>query len=131
MRFHQYPIPPTPPQTNLSGQTIIITEATAGLGREASPQLLRWRASTVILAVRDTTKGNAVRTQLLADDEVRRVNAQANVKVLRLDLADYGSVQEFADRVMREVDSLDVLLLNAGINRARFEKSASGHEMFV
>lgn len=131
MGFYQSSIPPTSPQTNLSGQTIIITGATAGLGREASLQLLRLRASTVILGVRNTIKGNAVRAQLLADEEVRRVNGQADVKVLRLDLADYASVVEFADRVIREIGSLDVLLLNAGINLARFERSVSGHEMFV
>lgn len=131
MFYHQYSIPPTPPQTNLSGQTIIITGATAGLGLEASLQLLRLRASTVILAVRDTTKGDTVRTQLLADDEVRRVNGQAKVKVMRLDLAEYESVRNFAEQVRGEVERLDVLLLNAGINRARFEKSPSGHEMFV
>lgn len=131
MGFYQTPIPPTPAQTDLSGQTIIVTGATAGLGHETSLQLLRLKASSVILAVRNTSKGEVARDHLLADDEVRRVNSRADVKVFRLDLADLQSVVEFANHVLREVERLDVLLLNAGVSLARLERTRDGHEMYV
>ena len=129
MGFYQTPIPPTPPETNLTGQTIVVTGATAGLGYESSLQFLRLKASTVILGVRNVDKGNAARERLLVDSEVRRVNPQAKVKVLQLDLVDFRSVVEFANQVLRDEAKLNILLLNAGINLAQFHRSPSGHEM--
>lgn len=83
------------------------------------------------MGVRNTNKGNDARERLLADSEVRRVNPEAKVKVLRLDLVDEQSVVEFANRVLSEESSLDILLLNAGINLASFKQSSAGHEMYV
>ena len=129
MGFYQTPIPLTPSKTDLTGQTIIVTGATAGLGYESSLQFLRLKASTVILGVRNDKKGNAAREWLLADSEVRRVNPQAKVKVLQLDLVDFRSIVDFANQVLREEAKLNILLLNAGINLAQFQRSPSGHEM--
>ena len=129
MGWYQPHIPLTPEGTDLKGQTIIITGATAGLGYETSLQLLRLKASTIILGVRNTKRGDDARQSLLADSEVRRVNPQAKVKVSQLDLVDERSVVGFANRVLSEEARLDVLLLNAGINVARWEQSPSGHEM--
>lgn len=129
MGWYQPHIPETPQGTDLTGQTIVVTGATGGLGYESSLQLLRLKASTIILGVRSTKRGNDARQSLLADDEVQRVNPQAKVKVLQLNLADERSVVEFANRVLKEESRLDVLLLNAGINLARWEQSPSGHEM--
>lgn len=131
MGWYQTAIPVTPSRIDLTGQTIIVTGATAGLGYESSLQLLRLKASTVIMGVRNTNKGNDARERLLADSEVRRVNPEAKVKVLRLDLVDEQSVVEFANRVLSEESSLDILLLNAGINLASFKQSSAGHEMYV
>ncbi len=129
MGWYQTPIPLTPANIDLTGQTIVVTGATAGLGYESSLQLLRLKAGTVIMGVRNTNKGNAARERLLADSEVQRVNPQARVKVLQLDLVDEQSVVGFANRVLSEEPSLDILLLNAGINLASFQESPSGHEM--
>ena len=131
MGFFQKSIPPTNPDTDLTGQTIIVTGASAGLGYEASLQFLRLKAKTLILAVRNVEKGKRAREAMLADSEVQRLNPNAEVRIMRLDLVDFQSVTEFADRVLKEVQSLDILLLNAGINMAHFEKSPAGHEMCV
>jgi hypothetical protein len=128
MGFWQTPIPPTP-ATDLSGKTVLVTGGTAGLGLETSLQLLRLKAGTLILGVRNASKGEAVKRQLLADDEARRVNRNATIKILPLDLADERSVVEFGKRVLEEEKRLDILLLNAGMNLIHFEKSTSGHEM--
>lgn len=129
MGWYQPHIPLTPQGTDLTGQTIAVTGATAGLGYESSLQLLRLKASTLILGVRSTKRGEDARQSLLADNEVRKVNPQAKVKVFQLDLVDEKSVDRFANRVLSEETRLDVLLLNAGINLARWEQSPSGHEM--
>lgn len=140
MPFYQPHIPPTPPSTNLTGQTILITGATAGLGYAASLQFLRLRASKLIFGVRSITKGHSAAAAMLADPEVRRVNPNAEIKVLELDLVDYESVVGFAGKVGEEVNlkggkgkgRLDVVLLNAGINLGEFRRcERSGWEMCV
>ena len=131
MLFSQPSIPPVPPETDLTGQAIVITGATGGLGYEASLQFLRLKASQVILAVRDVTKGETARQNLLADPEIGRINPNASISVLPLDLSDSTSAIRFAKLVRERLTRLDVLLLNAGINLARFETSKSGHEMYA
>jgi NAD(P)-dependent dehydrogenase (short-subunit alcohol dehydrogenase family) len=129
--FQQPTIPPIPSHIDLTGQTIVVTGATGGLGYETSRQLLQLKASTLVLGVRNLDKGIAARTRLLEDNEVRRVNPNAVVKVLQLNLVDFKSVVAFADQVVAETKRLDALLLNAGINLARFEMTRDGHEMCV
>ena len=132
MGFYQPFIPPTPKETDLSGYTVVITGASAGLGKEASFQLLRLGVKTLIIGVRNLAKGYDVRSSLLADPEISHKNPTAVIKVLPLDLEDYSSVIRFADKVRQETEELDVLILNAGINLGHFEKCrATGHERYL
>jgi NAD(P)-dependent dehydrogenase (short-subunit alcohol dehydrogenase family) len=62
-----------------------------------------------VLAVRSPERGEAARTDLLA-----RV-PHASTEVRRLDLADLGSVREFADALVTEGRPLDLLVNNAGV----------------
>ena len=50
--------------TNLSEKVAIITRGNAGLGLEAASQLLSFKLSHLILAVRSSKKGEAVAKQL-------------------------------------------------------------------
>lgn len=108
-----------------------MTGATAGLGYEASLQLLRLGLSTLIIGVRSFARGNEARRKLLADAEVQRLNPNATIKVLRLDLEDNESVVNFAETVKEETNELDSLVLSAGINLGDYRKSRMGHEMCV
>ncbi|KAK9487188.1 hypothetical protein V1527DRAFT_460862 [Lipomyces starkeyi] len=129
MRFGQAPVPFTPPETNLKGKTVIVTGANTGLGFEASRQFLILGASRVILAVRNVSKGEAARQVLLNDLTIKKNNLDAEVKVIRLDLSDYKSVVKFATDVKKELDTLHILLLNAGLNVMNWEETVDGHEM--
>lgn len=129
--FSQPPIPPLPSSLNLSGRTIIITGGARGIGYTASLQLLRHRASTIILGVRDINNGKAAAASLLADAEVRRLNPHARIELLRLDLSSFASVRSFVSEVEEKAKSVDVLLLNAGVNLARWEVTEDGYEMYV
>lgn len=115
-------IPPTPEGTDLTGKTIIITGGNAGLGYEAARQFLTLRASRVILAVRSRTKG------LEAASALKDTYPAATIETFDLDLDDYQSGLQFAQKVKTEVKELDILLNNGGVNIMSYQKSKSGHE---
>ena len=128
MPFIQPPVTPTPSGIDLSGKTVIITGGNAGLGFETARQLLVLRASAVVLAVRNLSKGEGARSALLADPHVKSRNPRAVIKIMHMDMEDYKSVLAFADEVTKELQNLHILLLNAGIGQLTYEKSITGHE---
>lgn len=94
-----------PDQTN---RTTIITGATSGLGLSCATSLAA-RGATLILAVRNKAKGEAIAAEL------RARNKTASITVEALNLASLASVAAFADRVGNSVPRIDVLLNNAGL----------------
>jgi NAD(P)-dependent dehydrogenase (short-subunit alcohol dehydrogenase family) len=97
---------------SFAGRSVIVTGANSGLGEVTAKELARVGAK-VILAVRNTGKGDAAAAGMTGDVEVRR-----------LDLQDLRSVREFADGV----DSADVLVNNAGIMAVPFALTKDGFE---
>lgn len=131
MRFIQAPIGPTSESTTVAGQTIIITGANAGLGLEPARQYLLLKASRIILAVRSVNKGNDAIKLLTSDSELKVANPNASIRVMQVDLDDAGTVYDFAQKVKQELDALDILLLNGGVNIMSYQTSANGHERFM
>jgi NAD(P)-dependent dehydrogenase (short-subunit alcohol dehydrogenase family) len=84
----------------LSGRTVVVTGASSGLGTVTARELARAGAH-VVLAVRDTAKGERIAKDFPGEWEVRA-----------LDLADLASVRAFAEGWSGE---LDILINNAGI----------------
>jgi NAD(P)-dependent dehydrogenase (short-subunit alcohol dehydrogenase family) len=97
---------------SFAGRTAIVTGANSGLGEVTARELARVGAR-VILAVRNTGKGEAAAQEMTGDVEVRQ-----------LDLQDLASVRQFADGV----DSVDVLVNNAGIMAVPHAVTADGFE---
>src|ERR1700756_2223689 len=97
---------------DLTGKTFIVTGATSGLGK-ATADALAHAGAHVVLAVRNTDKGEVAAQQMTGDVEVRR-----------LDLQDLSSVRQFADGV----DTVDVLINNAGIMATPYALTADGFE---
>ncbi|CDZ96633.1 Dehydrogenases with different specificities (related to short-chain alcohol dehydrogenases) [Phaffia rhodozyma] len=128
MTLFQTYIPPTPPNTSIAGRTVIVTGGNAGLGFEASRQLLVLGAGSVIIAVRSLIRGVDAVSRLKNDPEVKEKNPEAKVEAWALDLDDYSSAIAFANKVTTELKVLDLLLLNVGVNLMRYETSKSGHE---
>ena len=120
---------PTPAGTDLTGKTALVTGASAGIGLETCRQLLSLNVTKLCMAVRNVPKGEAVRETLLSDPEIRGKALHPNVQVLKLDMDDYDSVQQFAATVRSTVPTLDILILNAGMGASKYETSpSSGHE---
>ena len=97
---------------SFAGRTVIVTGANSGLGEVTARELARVGAK-VILAVRNTDKGDAAAAGMTGDVEVRK-----------LDLQDLASVRAFADGV----DAVDVLVNNAGIMAVPYAQTVDGFE---
>jgi NAD(P)-dependent dehydrogenase (short-subunit alcohol dehydrogenase family) len=93
---------------DLTGKTAIVTGASSGLGIETARALLSGHAE-VILAVRDTAKGERVAQALRASTS----NTQAHV--LALDLGSLAGVRQAAEQFRASWSKLDLLINNAGI----------------
>jgi NAD(P)-dependent dehydrogenase (short-subunit alcohol dehydrogenase family) len=96
------------------GRTFVITGANSGIGLEAA-RALGAAGARVVVACRDTAKGEHAVGELAGDFDVRR-----------LDLADLSSVRAFAAEVEGDVD---VLINNAGVMAVPRSKTADGFEM--
>lgn len=127
--FGQPPISPLPSDIDLSGKTAVVTGASGGLGLETARQLLQLKCSTVILAVRNASKGEACAKELREVPSIKANNP--TIKVFQVDAERYDSIQTFTKTLKQEVPVVDILILNAGINRFNFERSPSGHEATV
>jgi NAD(P)-dependent dehydrogenase (short-subunit alcohol dehydrogenase family) len=97
---------------SFAGRTAIVTGANSGLGAVTARELARAGAH-VILAVRNTGKGDAAAREMSGDVEVRQ-----------LDLQDLASVRQFADKISQ----VDVLVNNAGIMAVPHAVTADGFE---
>ncbi len=100
---------------DLAGRTYIVTGANGGLGAVATRALVD-AGARVIMACRNEVKAHAV---------ANRMGERAQVR--RLDLADLASVREFAD----SIDSVDVLINNAGVMAVPQRRTADGFEMQI
>jgi len=95
-----------------AGRTVIVTGANSGLGLVTARELARVGAH-VILACRNTAKGDEAAATLRGSVEVRP-----------LDLQDLASVKDFADHVAK----VDVLINNAGIMAVPYALTRDGFE---
>jgi NAD(P)-dependent dehydrogenase (short-subunit alcohol dehydrogenase family) len=93
---------------------VVVTGGNSGLGL-ATARALAAAGARVVLAVRDTTRG-----------EQAAAGLPGQVEVQRLDLADLASVRAFADGWRGD---LDVLIDNAGIMAVPEARTADGFEL--
>jgi NAD(P)-dependent dehydrogenase (short-subunit alcohol dehydrogenase family) len=111
--------PKSPSLIDMKSKRVIITGANSGLGKESAFALAKLGAE-IVLAVRDTNKGQSVKNQILNQ------TPSAVIEVAALDLMDLDSVRKFA--ASQSTKPIDVLLNNAGIMAVPFEKTKDGFE---
>lgn len=98
---------------SFSGRRVIVTGANSGLGLVTARELARVGAK-VTVAVRNLEKGTAAAETMTG----------GQVEVRKLDLQNLASVHEFADTV----ESVDVLINNAGIMAVPLSRTVDGFE---
>ena len=104
------------------GRTAIVTGANSGLGRIVARELARHGAK-VIIASRDSAKGDAAAAAITA------AFPSATVEAAQLNLADLASIRAFAGRTRAAEARLDLLVNNAGVMAAPYQKTADGFEL--
>ncbi|KAH7104969.1 hypothetical protein BKA62DRAFT_748226 [Auriculariales sp. MPI-PUGE-AT-0066] len=129
MGFFQPHVAANPAGVSLVGKTAIVTGASSGLGLATAQQLLDIGVSTLVLAVRNISKGEQVKHDLLATTSA---TSASDVRVMQIDMADPKSVLAFANQVRTAFATLDILILNAGLGmEPTFNTSAAGHELIM
>jgi len=125
--FRNKLVPPVDPSTSFHSKTILITGCSpGGLGHAAALKFAQKGASRLILGVRDLTKGEATRTSIVSTLQAH--GKECELDVWKLDMGDYASVTAFAERASRELEMIDVVVLNAGVHNATFVAGKYGWE---
>lgn len=105
-----------------TGRRFVITGANSGIGLDAA-RMLAAHGAHVVMACRNTAKGDA------AAAGIRQRHPDAELDVLRLDLADLASVASFAAELRSRYGRFDVLINNAGVMALPYATTADGFEM--
>lgn len=109
-------------KNRLNDKTIVITGTSSGLGLE-SFKILAKTNSHIIVGVRNVQKMN---------EEMAKFSSEisARVSVLKLDLTDISSIDNFASEVAKiSSDGIDALINNAGIFARKKEVLPNGFEV--
>jgi NAD(P)-dependent dehydrogenase (short-subunit alcohol dehydrogenase family) len=108
---------------SFTGRNVLITGATSGLGYAAAAKFAKLGASQIIITARDEAKGAKTKKQLDAE-----VGSSSQLEVWSLDMNSYDSIVKFSQRVVTELEHLDVAVLNAGISSMEYRSSPYGWE---
>jgi len=105
-----------------TGRVAVVTGANTGIGYSTAAHLAR-RGATVVLAVRDTAKGEQAAARIRAE------RPRGEVEVQQLDLSSLASVHAAAATLGARHDHLDLLVNNAGVMYTPFRRTADGFEL--
>jgi len=108
---------------NCSGETVVLTGGTRGIGFEVLRKLLLCN-SHVILGSRSLSAGEKAVETLRLEGVFT-----GSVKVLRLDLTLLKSVREFAAEVLGQCSRIDLLINNAGVMGPPYTETKDGYEI--
>jgi NAD(P)-dependent dehydrogenase (short-subunit alcohol dehydrogenase family) len=115
--------PALPPPETFKDQTVLVTGATGGLGLETAVHYVNLGASRVIITGRTLSRGNTAKPTIES-----RTGKTGIVEVRELDMSTFAGVKTFVDALTKDVKSIDIVLLNAGVYKNTYEKSPDGWE---
>lgn len=104
-----------------TGKVAVITGANTGLGLETA-RALAGKGAKVVLAVRNTTKGEAALRSILKDHPTAAVSIQA------IDLSSLESVRTAAAELRSSHERIDLLINNAGVMYTEWQTTEDGFE---
>ena len=108
---------------SLKGKVIIVTGASAGIGKESALDLVRHGAQ-VILACRNEQRTKEAMKSL--NEEEKKL-----IKFIKCDLNDFGSIIKFAEQVKKEYTKIDILMNNAGLCPQQYNVTKDNMESYL
>jgi len=99
---------------DMTGQTVVVTGASSGIGAAAARQLHQLGAEVHVIG--------------RSADRTSQVAAEVGTDPIIADFARLDDVRAAADEVLARCPRLDVLVNNAGLSLSRREVTADGHE---
>ena len=99
---------------------MLITGANSGVGFKTA-EIMIYLGAAVVMACRSAEKAEAARGKLLED------YPDADIRFAQLDLADFISIDAFAERL----PEVDVFINNAGLFHRRGEKTKDGFDLVM
>jgi NAD(P)-dependent dehydrogenase (short-subunit alcohol dehydrogenase family) len=103
-------------------QRILVTGATAGLGKEVARELAARGATVLVHGRRHTRVKDAI-------DEIEQATGSQRLVPLVADLASLTAVRGLADEVRADAGRLDALVNNAGVGLRERTESQDGYEL--
>jgi NAD(P)-dependent dehydrogenase (short-subunit alcohol dehydrogenase family) len=105
----------------MTGRTVLITGASAGIGKATASELAA-RGARVVMLCRDPAKAEGARSEVLAR------TPRAQVDLVELELRSLASVRACAQKVLAAYPRIDVLLNNAGVFPPTLRHTQDGFE---
>ena len=107
----------------MDGKIVIITGASAGIGKESALDLAKHGAQ-VILACRNEAKTKQAMKSLNEEE-------QKLIQFIYCDLSDFNSIIEFADKVRKGYNKIDIIMNNAGLFPQSYVITKDNMESFI
>jgi NAD(P)-dependent dehydrogenase (short-subunit alcohol dehydrogenase family) len=105
----------------MHGQTVLITGADGGIGREITKALAK-KGATIVMACIDLNDARPVY------ESIKQESDNVKIEMMQIDLASLGSIREFAKQLSQKYSQLHVLINNAGIFSGKRKETPDGFE---
>lgn len=102
---------------------LAITGPTSGIGRATALQLAK-KVDRIVLLVRNLNKGEELKNEIAAQSDVK-------VDLIHCDLSDLSSIENAAAEMKDKYDSINHLILNAGVVSLTRQETKDGFEMMM
>ena len=109
---------------SLKGKTVLVTGANSGVGFKTA-ETAAYLGANVILACRNGERAAAAKNDLLRD------YPDASVRVMRLDMASFDSIDAFVSELTGTKTDIHVFINNAGAFRHPGKKTANGYDLVI
>lgn len=115
-------------RSDLAHKSILVTGATSGIGIETA-RSLACAGAKVYLMGRDQKKLQGVYQNI--KNELERKQSTGSIQSVVCDLNSLVSIKQFAQKFTRENQSLNILILNAGLMNNDYAKTVDGLEQMI
>ncbi|KAJ7139182.1 short-chain dehydrogenase [Mycena epipterygia] len=118
----QFTTPKPVLKEDLTGKTVMVLGANTGIGFEATKHFATMNPGRLILACRSESKGQA------AVEKLKAATGYTRAELWIIDLANFSSVKQFADKFERDGGRLDILVENAALGAMKYRPTSDGWE---